>query len=607
MKTARTLRPWSLEALLKREKTFDGLIEKAVKMTLRPLAMNVDGLLTAAVEAELSLSNSLVNSMIGPTVSMDSAGALSVTWDKFVDNELLPFLADTFLDGAAQAHIGLPADTPVVADFIAQDYLATASNNLKNIGDLVWMAIRAELQEGVNAGEDMRQLAGRVRAASQMTAARAMTIARTEVHRAAEAGSLAQMRLSGFTNFEVQKRWLATEDERTRLAHIQADGQTVGLNEVFDVGGEGLQFPGDPMGRPDNVINCRCTMSYIFPEDDDEDEMTASGAPSQSTYALWTEEDERLHPRGNDGRFRRTGAPSLPDAHGPVIKDSSEPKVSVAAEPQISLKDILPLVTVDTVTPPKIPKELIKQLKDTFTGSFAGFNTKVGSIEWANGNARLRVGGEIFDSSGNEVGEFKRVFKVNKEGVFMVEHEYLLMDSAVQGQGFAKKFNAHAFKNYRDMGVERVQLQADIDVGGYAWAREGYDWAPDDTASLAEMLTRVDDARAAQMAEPKPRTQQQIDDVYFPIAHNLYRIPEERREEQAALVRKLWLDIGGTVDMDTPDDELEDLIEMWPTPFELSQLGRWEGAGKDDWWIGKAIMAGSNWIGVKYLDDLVGA
>ncbi len=599
MKTARVLRPWSLEALIAREKTFDGLIEKAVKMTLRPLAMNVQGLLTAAVQAELSLS-SLASSMLGPTVSMDSAGAISVSWEKFVGNELVPFLHDTFMDGAAQAHVGLPADTPVVADFIAQDYLATATNKLRDIGDLVWMSIRSQLQEGVEAGEDMRQLATRVRAASEMTAARAMTIARTEVHRAAEAGSLAQMRLSGFTNFEVQKRWLATEDERTRLAHLQADGQLRGLNEVFDVGGEGLQFPGDPMGRADNIVNCRCTMSYIFP-DDDEDELIASSAPSQITYALWTEEDEREHPRDNTGRFRRK------DEHGPVIKDIDAGKVSVAAEPEHRLQDILKLVDENTVTPPKIPKELMQQLKDTFTGSFAGFNTKVGSVEWANGRHRLRVGGEIFDSNGNEVGEFKRVFKINKEGVFMVEHEYLLMDSAVQGQGFAKQFNAHAFAGYKKMGVERTQLQADIDVGGYAWAREGYDWAPDDAPSLAEILTRVDDARAPQTTAPAPRTQQQEDDVYFPMAHNLHRIPEDRRDEQAELARKLWLDIGGTVDMDTDDDDVPDIVEMWPTPFELSQLGRWPGAGKDDWWIGKAIMMGSNWIGVKYLDDLVSA
>ena len=599
MRTKRTLRPWSLEALVKREKTFDGLIDKAVRMTLRPLAMNVEGLLTAAVEAELSLSD-LASSMLGPTVSMDSAGALSVTWERFVDGELLPFLADTFMDGAAQAYAGVPAGTPVVADFIAQDYLETAANNLRNIGDLVWMSIRSELQEGVAAGEDMRQLAGRVRAASQMTAGRAMTVARTEVHRAAEAGSLAQMRLSGFTNFECRKRWLATEDERTRLWHIQADGQTVGLNEVFDVGGEGLQFPGDPMGRPDNVINCRCTMEYLFDDDEEDDELTASGAPSQITYALWTEEDERLHPRDTTGRFRRK------DEHGPLIKDTSE-KVSVAAEPEIRIQDLLPLVDENTVTPPKIPKDLIKQLKDVFTGQFGEFSTKVLNIEWAFGRHRLRVGGAILDSKGNEVGQFNRIFKINDKKEFMVEHESLYMDRNVQGQGFAKEFNKQAFARYREMGVKKVQLQADIDVGGYAWAREGYDWAPDDVPNLVEMQDRIKDVRAPQMTEPPPRTQQQIDDVYFPTQHNLYKIPEERREEQAALAQKLWLDIGGTVSMDTEDDELEDIIDMWPTPFELSQLGRWPGAGRDDWWIGKAIMMGSNWIGVKYLDDLVGA
>lgn len=597
-KRKRRLRPWSLEALVQREKVFDGLIEKAVKMALRPLAMNVDGLLTAAVEAELQLSG-LASSMLGPTVSMDSAGAIAVTWERFVDRELLPFLADTFMDGAAKAYEGVPDGTPIVADFVAQDYLATAANNLRNIGDLVWMNIRSELQEGVDAGEDMRQLAGRVRAASQVTAGRAMTIARTEVHRAAEAGSLAQMTLSGFTSIECSKRWLATEDERTRLAHIQADGQTVGLHEAFNVGGEWLQFPGDPLGRADNVINCRCTMEYLF-DDDEEDELTASGTPSQITYALWTEEDERLHPRDNAGRFRRK------DEHGPVLKDMDAGEVSVAAEPEHKLRDILPLVTRDTVTPPAIPKDLIKQLHDTFNGTFSGYMARVTSIEWANGDARLRVSGEIFDGI-NEVGEFKRIFKVTKDKVFMVEHEYLLMDSVVQGQGFSKQFNAHAFKNYKAMGVERVQLQADIDVGGYAWAREGYDWAPDDAPSLAEILTRVDDARAPQTSAPPPRTQQQEDDVYFPMAHNLWKIPEERRDEQAELARKLWLDIGGTVDMDTPDDEVPDIIEMWPTPFELSQLGRWPGAGKDDWWIGKAIMMGSNWIGVKYLDDFAGA
>jgi hypothetical protein len=40
------------------------------------------------------------------------------------------------------------------------------------------------------------------------------------------------------------------------------DGQKVGINEMFIVGGENLEFPGDPFGSPGNVINCRCTLFF---------------------------------------------------------------------------------------------------------------------------------------------------------------------------------------------------------------------------------------------------------------------------------------------------------------------------------------------------------
>jgi hypothetical protein len=32
----------------------------------------------------------------------------------------------------------------------------------------------------------------------------------------------------------------------------------VPIDGFFDVGGEQLQFPGDPAGAPENVINCHC-------------------------------------------------------------------------------------------------------------------------------------------------------------------------------------------------------------------------------------------------------------------------------------------------------------------------------------------------------------
>jgi hypothetical protein len=54
------------------------------------------------------------------------------------------------------------------------------------------------------------------------------------------------------------RTWNAMDDDRTRDAHADADGQEVGVDEAFDVGGEELMYPGDPAGSDENTLNCRC-------------------------------------------------------------------------------------------------------------------------------------------------------------------------------------------------------------------------------------------------------------------------------------------------------------------------------------------------------------
>jgi len=54
----------------------------------------------------------------------------------------------------------------------------------------------------------------------------------------------------------VKKRWLATDDERTRTTHREAEGQVVDMDEKFDVGEGELMFPGDPTGPIGEWINC---------------------------------------------------------------------------------------------------------------------------------------------------------------------------------------------------------------------------------------------------------------------------------------------------------------------------------------------------------------
>lgn len=54
--------------------------------------------------------------------------------------------------------------------------------------------------------------------------------------------------------------WHTILDGREREFHFEAHGQERPYGSKFFVGGELLRYPGDPTGRPDNIINCRCSL-----------------------------------------------------------------------------------------------------------------------------------------------------------------------------------------------------------------------------------------------------------------------------------------------------------------------------------------------------------
>lgn len=85
---------------------------------------------------------------------------------------------------------------------------------------------------------------------------RAQRIGRTESTAALNAGATAAFKAEGIN----RKEWVSTLDPRTRDSHLAANGQVQGMFEPFVVGGALLQFPGDPSGPAEEVINCRCAM-----------------------------------------------------------------------------------------------------------------------------------------------------------------------------------------------------------------------------------------------------------------------------------------------------------------------------------------------------------
>lgn len=117
------------------------------------------------------------------------------------------------------------------------------------------------VDRGYRDGSTLPEVASSIRGIiPQIARFRADTIARTETHGAANYGSNEAAKLTGLP---LRREWLAAEDERTRETHAAADGQIVGQDEAFDVGGSALMYPGDPSGTPEETINCRCTLGYL--------------------------------------------------------------------------------------------------------------------------------------------------------------------------------------------------------------------------------------------------------------------------------------------------------------------------------------------------------
>jgi SPP1 gp7 family putative phage head morphogenesis protein len=121
----------------------------------------------------------------------------------------------------------------------------------------IFLEVQDVLGQAVREGLTVQQIIDALKESSVFSDARAERIARTEV-----IGSLNEGKLAGYrdTGLVRMKEWLATQDDRTRDAHLDADGEIVPIDEPFTKTGEALMFPGDPSGSPGNIINCRCTV-----------------------------------------------------------------------------------------------------------------------------------------------------------------------------------------------------------------------------------------------------------------------------------------------------------------------------------------------------------
>ena len=124
--------------------------------------------------------------------------------------------------------------------------------------------IRQATADAIEQGLDEKATAKLIRSrigeqGGQLSRLRSRVISRTESHSASNASNQIAANQSGL---DMRREWIASGGERTREDHRNANGQKVGMNEPFTVGGELLMQPGDPSGSAEQVINCRCIVGY---------------------------------------------------------------------------------------------------------------------------------------------------------------------------------------------------------------------------------------------------------------------------------------------------------------------------------------------------------
>jgi len=74
------------------------------------------------------------------------------------------------------------------------------------------------------------------------------------------------------------ERWSAElTDGRTRQTHLEAHNQIVQHNQLFAVGADRLEYPGDPSGSPEETYNCRCAVAPVIDPDEVKEALDLQG------------------------------------------------------------------------------------------------------------------------------------------------------------------------------------------------------------------------------------------------------------------------------------------------------------------------------------------
>ena len=203
------------------------------------------------------------------------------------------------------------------------------------------------------------------------------------------------------------------------------------------------------------------------------------------------------------------------------------------------------------------------------------------------------------------VGRIVEVFRREEDGSLTMQRSILSLHDSVQGQGFGRGWNGFVEDWARYSGVARMDVHASWGVGGYVWARLGFDWMPGSEHRALNVLRelRVEirkvDGHIAEVGRwvagdesvdiGRLRQRYGFDDPDSLVAE----MRRQADEGRLIVARAAQIPFGHA---------------NYPTPHEIIRAG-WNGQhGREATWLGKETLLdsstrGTDWYGVLNLSE----
>lgn len=149
-----------------------------------------------------------------------------------------------------------------IAELAKISQSAEVGQKVSKITEHTRKIIKETIEQGIASNKTKPQIAKEIQSKTGGVIAkkRALVIARTET--TFISSKAAEINIQD-SPFKMMKTWIPVSDMRTRPDHIAMfSHKAIPKDEMFNVGGISMKYPGDYAGGAANCCNCRCAVVY---------------------------------------------------------------------------------------------------------------------------------------------------------------------------------------------------------------------------------------------------------------------------------------------------------------------------------------------------------